>query len=99
MDTRELAKYTNTHWHVRNAKRSGDKAIATVGAAEDPPADTPGAVAAVSAPAKGQRGGHRGGQWTQARGAASKQKPAHNYICFTHCKYGDKTWECVDPDN
>ena len=84
---------------MRNAKRSCGKAVAAVGAAEETPTEAPGAVAAVSVPAKGQRGGHRGGMRTQARNTASKQKPAHNYICFTHCKYGDKTWECADPDN
>ena len=70
-----------------------------VGATEETHTDAPGAVAAVSAPAKGQRGGHRGGKQTQVRGTAGKQKAAHNYICFNHCKYGDKTWECADPDN
>ena len=99
LDARELAEYADTRWHVRNAKRSGGKTVAAVGAAEESSTDPPGAVAAVSAPAKSQRGGHRGGKRTQARGTANKQKPAHNYICFTHCKYGDKTWECADPDN
>ena len=75
------------------------KAVAAMRAAEETPTDAPGAVAAVSAPAKGQRGGHRGGKRAQACGATGKQKPAHNYICFTHCKYGDKTWEFSDPDN
>ena len=99
LDARELAEYADTHWHMRNAKCSGGKTIATVGAADETPVDAPGAVAAVTAPTKGQRGGHRGGKRTQPRSTANKQKPAHNYICFTHCKYGDKTWECADPDN
>ena len=58
LDARELAEYANTRWHVRNAKRSGGKAVAALGAGEETPAEAPGAVAAVSAPAKGQRGGH-----------------------------------------
>ena len=99
LDARELAEYTNTQWHVRNAKCAGGKAVAALGAAEETPTEAPGTVAAVSAPAKGQRGGLRGGKRTQARSTASKQKPARNYICFTHCNYGDKTWECADPDN
>ena len=99
LDARELAEYADTRWHVQNAKRSGGKPVAAVGAAEEAPVKAPGVVAAVSAPAKGQKGGHRGGKRTQAGSTTSKQKPAHNYIWFTHCKYGDKTWECADPDN
>ena len=99
LDACELAEYTDTRWHMRKAKCSGGKAVVAVGAAEETPTDAPGAVAAVSAPAKGQRGGQRGGKRTQARGATGKQTPAHNYFCFTHFKYGDKTWEFADPKN
>ena len=80
LDARELAEYADTHWHMRNAKCSGGKTIATVGAADE----TPGAVAAVTAPAEGQQGRHRGGKRAQPRSTANKQKPAHNFICFTH---------------
>ena len=66
--------------------------------AEDTPSDAPGVVAAVIAPAKDQRGGHRGGKRTQACGATGKQKPAHNSICLNHCKYGDDVGVCC-PDN
>ena len=91
MDACELAEYADTCWHTQNSKCSSVKAIAAVGAAEETPMDAPGVVAAVSAPAKGQMGGHRGGKQTQACGAVSKQKLAHNYISFNYCKYGDKS--------
>ena len=99
LDARELAEYANACWHVQNTKPSGGKAVAAMGAAEETPTDAPGAAAAVSAPAKGRRGGNRGRKWTKAHGATGKQNPAHSCICFTHCKYGDKTWECADLDN
>ena len=66
--------------------------------ADNTPSDAPGVVAAVIAPAKDQRGGHRGGKRTQACGATGKQKPAHNSICLNHCKYGDDVGVCC-PDN
>ena len=84
---------------MRNTKGSGGKAAAAMGALEETPADAPGAVAVVSAPAKGQRGGHRGAKWPQACGATGKQKLSHNFIWFNHCKYSDKKWECADLGN
>ena len=66
--------------------------------ADDTPSDAPGVLAAVIAPAKDQRGGHRGGKRTQACGATGKQKQAHNSICLNHCKYGDDVGVCC-PDN
>ena len=50
---RELAKCADTRWYVQNAKHSGGKADAAVGAAEETPTDAPVGVAAVPAPAKG----------------------------------------------
>ena len=36
LDARELAEYADTRWHVRNAKRSGGKAVTAVGALKRP---------------------------------------------------------------
>ena len=36
LDARELAEYADTCWHVRNAKRSGGKAVTAVGALKRP---------------------------------------------------------------
>ena len=42
LEARELAKYTYTRWLVQNAKRSGGKAVAAMGAAEETPTDAQG---------------------------------------------------------
>lgn len=103
LDAKELAEYADDRWHVRNARRPAGKAIAAVGvplAAEskaEGAEELAGAVAAIQVNKDSRRGGRsRGGR----RNNNSNPKPlVQPFICFNHCKWGEKTWECQDPRN
>ena len=107
LDAKELAEYADSRWHVRNARKPTSSVMAAVedSSEVDQLAET---VAAMPGPSRrnkkpqkkngGQHGGQHGGQQGgQQAGQSGGQHGKKQYFCRSHCRWGEKTWECADP--
>ncbi len=108
LEARELAKYADTRWHVRNAKKPAPEAVAALQSAEEQIEDLTGTVAALTVSGRGRGGpksrgrgggGNRGGRGGRGGGGGRPAAVKNPYICLRHCKFGDSAYHCDDPEN
>jgi len=95
LDAKELAEYADNRWHVRNARSLPVGTSAAVVPPSDGVEELTSSVAAIST---SDQGAGRGGRRRGGR-RPSEKRPNKPYICFNHCKWGKKAWECGDVKN
>lgn len=91
LTARELAEYADSRWDNRNSVKKNvavvtAKVAACSLAAEE---DGGGTIAAVTA--KGSKG-------KNIRGKKQQKKKKEQTLCDRHTRFGERAWECDDPD-
>jgi len=113
LDPRELARYADSRWHVRNSQKPP---VASISAAEQAVEELTGAVAALPASARGRgsggsknrgrgrggrgagRGRGGGGNGSGGGGNSSGHQDKPPFICQRHRKFGQDAFHCDEPE-
>lgn len=95
LNARELAEYADSKWDDRNSVKKNVAVVTAKVAACSVNADEESAVQIAAVAAKARKGkGGRGGKQQQ------KKKPGSaKLLCGKHARFGEKAWECEDPDS
>lgn len=99
LSAKELADYADGRWHVRNARKPMSSVAAVtseeMGDTVDQLADTVAAMPAISR--RNRKSGKRGGGNHGGSQSGPDKTVKKQYLCRSHCRWGEKTWECADP--